>query len=108
MARDFKKMVTYLAPLKRHAENIGIVAIVVPKLKFSDVQRQVFGADLVEGANNTTLQDRPEALNRIRVDGTNNVLLSRMADHFVRVIGPHVLKIRSLISYERGNALINC
>lgn len=89
-------------------KNIGVVAVVVPELKFSDVQRQVFGAYLVIGADNTTLQDRPEALNRIRVDRPDNVLLRSVADHgMIIVIRPQMFEIRSIVGHQRRNTLIN-
>jgi hypothetical protein len=49
-------------------ENISILAIVVAELKLGDVQRHIFGADLVERADRAAFEDRPETLNRIRVD----------------------------------------
>ena len=33
----------------RGSEHIGIAAVVVAELKLRDVQRQIFGADLVKG-----------------------------------------------------------
>jgi hypothetical protein len=58
----------------RRSENIGIGAVVIAELKFRDVQRQIFLADFVECAHHATLKDRPETLNRIRVDRTNDIL----------------------------------
>jgi hypothetical protein len=43
-----------LAPLNRRSENIGLAPVVIPELKFGDVQRQIFGADFVEATNNAT------------------------------------------------------
>ena len=48
----------------RFPENIGVVTVVVPELKFRDVQRQVFLADLVIAANDPALEDAPKTLNR--------------------------------------------
>ncbi len=39
-----------LAPGNRFSENIGIEPIVVPELKFSNVQWHIFGAYFVETA----------------------------------------------------------
>jgi hypothetical protein len=55
----------------RGTENIGIVAVVVAELKLRDVQRHIFGADFVEGADNATLQNRPKAFDGVGVDRTN-------------------------------------
>jgi hypothetical protein len=56
------------ASLNRRAENVRIVPMVVAELKFCDVQRHVFGADLVERADDTALENRPEAFNRVGMD----------------------------------------
>ena len=66
------------------AEDVLILPVVVPELKFGDVERKIFGADLVECADNATLKDRPEAFNRVRMDRTDNVLVRRVADDGVR------------------------
>jgi hypothetical protein len=58
------------ASLDCSPEDIGILSIVIPKLEFSDVEMQVLLADLVVSSDNTALEDRPEAFNRI---GMNNV-----------------------------------
>ena len=62
-----------LASAYRRIEDVRIETIIISELKFRNVQRQVLGADFVERANNTALQDPPKALNRIRVNRANNV-----------------------------------
>jgi hypothetical protein len=42
------------------AEDVDIQSIVILELKFYDVQRQIFVADLMEVAHNAALDDRPE------------------------------------------------
>ena len=49
-------------------EDVGVAAVVIPPLKFSDVERQVFGADVVEGAHDAAFQERPEAVDGLGVD----------------------------------------
>jgi hypothetical protein len=46
-----------LATRNSRSENIGSLAIVVPELKLRDIQRHVFAADLVEGADHAALED---------------------------------------------------
>lgn len=79
------------------AENVRVLPIVVTKFKLSNVQRHILGADLVERADNTALQDRPETFNRVRVHRTDNVLMPVVIDGRVRefvevvaVAGPRV------------------
>jgi hypothetical protein len=69
---------TTLAPLNRRPEDIRVFAVVVPELKLSDVQMQIFFADLVVRANDATLQDRPEAFDGLSVDCTDNVFMRPM------------------------------
>jgi len=69
----------------RRSEDIGVMAVVVPELKFSDVQRQIFLADLVIAADDPALEDAPEALNRIGMDSSDDVFASSVLDDLVRV-----------------------
>jgi hypothetical protein len=52
----------------RLAENIGFMAIIEPELKLREVQRQIFLADIVIRPNNSALEQRPERINRLRMD----------------------------------------
>ncbi len=54
--------------------------IIVAELEFCNVQWHVSFADFVECAHNAPLDDRPEALNRVRVNSANHVFLARMVD----------------------------
>ena len=92
-----------LAAPNRSSENIGVLPIVVPELKFGDVQRHVFFADFVERADNTAFEDRPETLNRIGVNRTDNVLAHRMIDGSVRISGVEFSIPRALIGTEQAN-----
>lgn len=83
-----------LAFPNRLAEDIGVDAIVIAKLKFSDVQRQIFGAYFMEGADHAALEDRPEAFDRVCVDRPHNVLPRCMSNNVVRVFG-----IKTAIAY---------
>lgn len=49
-------------------EGVWIVPMVMPEFKFIDVQRQVGGADLVEAADDTALNQRPEAFDVLSVN----------------------------------------
>ena len=69
-------------------------ASVVAELKLADIQRQIGFADLVEVADDTALDERPEAFDRLCVDRPHNVLLVCMPDDFVRI-----LAIEAAIAY---------
>ena len=68
------------ASLNRRSENVVVEAVVISELKFRDVQRQIFGADLVIAADDAALEDRPEAFNRVGVDRADNVLPRAVID----------------------------
>lgn len=69
----------------RRPEHAGVEAVVVPELKFRDVQRQIFGADLVERADHAALEDAPETFNRVGVNRANNVFVICVPDDLVAV-----------------------
>lgn len=62
---DGKRPNTILASLNRHSENVFIKAVIIAKLKFSDIEREVFCTDLVERTDDTALEGIPEAFNRL-------------------------------------------
>jgi hypothetical protein len=86
-------------------EDIGVITIVIPKLELSNVQMQIFFADLVISSNNATLQDGPEALNRIGVNCADYMLTNGVVNGLVReaVLQPHIAGIS--ICAEKANAV---
>jgi hypothetical protein len=72
-----------LASRNRRSEDVRILAIVVSELKLRNVERHVFAADPVERADNATLEDRPEALNRVGVNCADNIFVRGVIDDFV-------------------------
>jgi hypothetical protein len=72
------------ALLNSCSENVVVISIVVSELKLSDVQMQIFLADLVVGSHDAALEDRPETFNRIGVNRTNDVLANGMIDGLMR------------------------
>lgn len=65
-----------LTPFNCRSENVRVEAVIIAELKFSDIERHIFGADLVERADDPALEDAPKAFNRIRVNRANDVLLA--------------------------------
>src|SRR5437762_11772932 len=49
-------------------ENLGVVAVVEAPRELVEVEGQVIFRDLVEGADDAALQERPEAIEVLRVD----------------------------------------
>jgi hypothetical protein len=52
----------------RLTENVFVVSVVVPPFEFGHVKRQVFGADVVERANDAAFQEKPEPVDRLGVN----------------------------------------
>lgn len=69
----------------RVAEDIGIHAVIIPELKFGDVQMQILFADFVERPHDTAFQDRPETFDGLSVDRAINVLTRPMIDNAMRI-----------------------
>jgi hypothetical protein len=69
----------------RGYENIVIEAIIIPELELRNVKMQILFADIVEGADDSTFDERPKALNRIGVNGTNNAFLCSVINGGVRI-----------------------
>lgn len=69
----------------------GLSQLLYPKWELSNVQRHVLAADLVESADNAALEDAPEALDRVRVDGADDILAGGMMDAAVIEFGQSVI-----------------
>lgn len=69
-----------LASAYRRSEDIGIEAIVIAELELGNIERHVFGAHLVESADNAAFEDRSKTFDGVGVDRTNNVLLAVVID----------------------------
>ncbi len=89
-------------------ENIGIVAIVESEAELGKVQRQIFLAHVVIGANDPALQERPERFHVVRVDEAAHVLAAAMIDGFMRQIRPavEILIARVLIGRDQFNLVL--
>ena len=93
------------APLNGGSEDFGVLAVIVSELKLSDVQMQIFFANLMISSNNATFQNRPEALNRIGVNCSNDMLANGVINELVReaMLQPHIAGVS--ISAEKANAV---
>jgi len=93
------------APCYRSRKRIGIATIVVAELKFGDVQRQIFAADLVVGANNAALQDRPKAFDSIGVNSADNIVAAALADNPMRIGAAQEAIAGMLIGREQADLI---
>jgi hypothetical protein len=86
----------------RHSENVWVVAVVIFELTFRDVERQIFGADLVIAADNRPLEDRPEAFNRLSVDRADNVFVGAVHDGLMRIFAKALIS-NVFVGREQAN-----
>jgi hypothetical protein len=63
--------------LSRGDENVVVEVIVIPELELRNVKMQVFLAQIIQSTNDTSLEDAPEALNRVGMHRANDVLAIR-------------------------------
>lgn len=70
--------IPFSASANSFTKNVGIVPVIIPELKFRNVERKVFAADLVIGANDPALDEAPESFNRVRVDSTERHAYRRL------------------------------
>ena len=83
-------------------EDVVVVPVVIPKLKLGDVERQIFGADFVERADDAALEDRPEAFDGLSVYRANNILASGVINDAMRIVSK-VLITNPLIGAGQAN-----
>jgi hypothetical protein len=100
--RTRKPLFVESASFDRLSKDIRILPIVVAELELGNIERHVFGAHLVESAHHPALEDRPEALDRVRVNGAHNVLAFGVVNGRVRKILAKVLVTNQLIGAEQA------
>jgi len=65
-------------------ENIWILSVVEPERKLIQIQRQIFTAHVMIVADDSAFQQAPKVLNRVRVNGADNVLMQTVIDALMR------------------------
>src|SRR5258708_4271451 len=96
-----------LATSDPFADDVLILPVVVAELELSDVERQVLGADFVERADHASLEDRPEAFNRVGVDRSDHVLALGVVDNLVRKLRVETAIAYPLIRDQQAHLLRN-
>lgn len=95
------------APCYGRTENVRVISVIIPKLELGNIERQILFADFVEGANNAAFEDAPKALNRVRVNSTDDVFVFRVRDDLVLfAVGlVQVAIARPLVGHEKADLL---
>ena len=96
------------APCYRLPKDVWFVAIVESETELRKVQRLIFLADIVVGADDPALQQRPERFHRVRVNESAHVFAAAMIYSFVRKFLPscEVLIAGVLISRDQFNLIL--
>jgi hypothetical protein len=99
----FGLFVALLASLNSRSENVIVKPIIIAELKLRNVKMQVFLADIMECADDTALEDAPEALNRLGMNGTDNILVLGVVNGPVRETETKVLVANPLIGADQAD-----
>ena len=81
-------------------EDVRVLPIVEPELKFRKVERQIFSTDFMVSAYNAALQQAPEILNAVRMDIALNVNMIAMLNGFMWIFSVEIAISRVLIGRE--------
>ena len=72
------------APCYSFAEDVFGLAIVIAELELRQIQRQIFLANVVIGADDPALQQRPKIFDAVRMDDTAHVFALSVANRLMR------------------------
>lgn len=93
------------APCYSRSKHVGVEAVIIPELKLGDVERQILGADFVERAHDAALNQRPEAVDCLGVDGTEHVLAERVFDRKVGIFHRQALVSLVIVGRQQANLI---
>ena len=106
-----------LSPRNSRFENVRVHTTIVAELEFSDVERQILVADLVEAAHDAALNKRPKTFDCVGVDDSSNAILamhpvlrmlaSTMVDSLVIVFAADASIAAEIISAQQAHAVGN-
>lgn len=74
-----------LASCQDCPKDVGVLAVVMTELELRKIQRKIIFAHVMEGSDNSALQERPEAIQIGGVHFTANVLASGVSHAFMRI-----------------------
>ncbi len=96
-------MRTELTSLHCRPENSGVLPVVIAELELGNLERQILGGHFVGGADNTALEDRPEAFDGIRMHRANNILAQRVVNNRVGIFAIQTAITNPFISAKQAN-----
>jgi hypothetical protein len=69
-----------LASFDRRSENVRVLPVIITELEFGNIERHVFPAHFVECTDHAALENRPETLDGLSVDRSDDVLAPGMVN----------------------------
>jgi hypothetical protein len=79
------------------AENVGVLSVVMTELKFRQVERQIFCANVVVSADYAALEQRPKRFDVIRMNLAAHILAGAMANRFVREANRVQMRVAAML-----------
>jgi hypothetical protein len=77
------------------------VAQVMAEAELRQIQRQIFLADVVIGADHAALEQRPEAFDAVRMDNAPDVLAPAMIDSLMMQAASHIVVSLVLVGRQQ-------
>src|SRR5262249_16059338 len=98
------------APCYGRSEDVTVVPVVVAELELRDVKWQLLLANFMEAAHYAAFNQRPEALNRVRVDRADNaviddVLAGTVVDNTVEIFATKAAIAREVVGTDQADAI---
>ena len=88
------------------SEDVRVTAVILPELKFVQVEREIFLADIVIRPDDPALQQSPEGLDIVGVNLTANILALRVLDGLMTDAAPKVVVALVLVRRDKRDLLI--
>jgi hypothetical protein len=89
------------ASLNRRAEDVRVLTVIITELELGHIQRHIFPAHFVKCANNTALENRPEAFDGLSVNCTDNILPFGVVNNAMRIFTIEPLVANPLIGQSK-------
>jgi hypothetical protein len=92
-----------LASLNRRSEDVSVFPVIISELELGNIERHVFAAHLVERADHTALEDRPEAFDGLSMDCSDDIFTPGMVHSGMGEVFAKALVTGPLIGAEQAD-----
>lgn len=108
LKQEKRRLIEPSACADRRTENVAVLAVVKTKLELGNVERQVFLRHVMEGPNKPALNQRPERLDRIGMNRTDDILPALMVNERMREVLTQLPIASVCIGAEQAYLFGNC